>query len=280
MFTVEEKRSFIEWDHPSLSVSRQIELLGFSKGGLYYKPRPMSDYNLTLMDLIDAQHLKTPFYGSRRITAWLKGLGHEVNRKRIQHLMRIMGLEGLAPGPNTSKSHTENKVYPYLLRKMNIDSPNKVWATDITYVRVFGGFVYLVAVIDWYSRFVLSWELSNSLETGFCLTALNKAIESQNQKPEVFNTDQGCQFTSKEFTGALEKKGILISMDSKGRALDNIMVERLWRSLKYEEVYLNDYASKTVSEARLGIEKYLKFFNEERPHQTFNYKTPREVYLA
>lgn len=215
----------MEHNHPNLSLSHQAKLLSLSKGALYYEPVKVSEHNLELMDLIDQQYLKTPYYGSRKMVFALGKMGHAVNRKRVQRLMRLMGLEGLAPGPNTSRPNLEHKIYPYLLRGLTINCPNHVWATDITYIRVFGGFVYLVAVIDWFSRYVLSWRLSNTLGTEFCLEALKEALNYSSEKPMIFNTDQGCQFTSNRFTGFLQDSQILISMDSKGRALDNIMVE-------------------------------------------------------
>lgn len=278
--SLEEKRAAVEYNHPSLSLTHQASLLGLSKGALYYEPVKACEYNLKLMDLIDQQYLKTPFYGSRRMTVALGKMGYSVNRKRIQRLMRLMGLEGLAPGPNTSKPGKEHKIYPYLLRGLAINTPNHVWATDITYVRVLGGFIYLVAVMDWFSRYVLSWRISNTLGTGFCLEALRGALDSSSDKPSIFNMDQGCQFTSNAYTGALEEEQISISMDSKGRALDNIMVERLWRSVKYEEIYLKDYKGKTIKEAKENIKKYFEFYNENRPHQSLGYMTPKQVYYG
>ncbi len=236
----------------------------------------MDPYNLELMDNIDKQYLKTPFYGSRKITVSLRNVGYQVNRKRIQRLMQLMGLEAIYPKENLSKRRHDHKIYPYLLKGLPIERPNQVWSTDITYIRLRSGFMYLTAVIDWYSRYVLSWRLSNTLESRFCVEALEEALENF-CAPKIFNTDQGCQFTSETFLAPLLKRNIKISMDSKGRALDNIFIERLWRSLKYEEVYLKDY--ETVREASLSIGKYFNFFNYERPHQSLEYKTPSLFYL-
>jgi putative transposase len=236
----------------------------------------MDAYNLELMDLLDRQYLKTPFYGSRKMTAYLCGLGHSVNRKRVRRLMKLMRLEAIYPKPNLSKRRHDHKVYPYLLKGVKIDRPNMVWSTDITYIRLRSGFVYLTALIDWYSRYVLSWRLSNCLESEFCVEALLDALDGHPQ-PEIFNTDQGVQFTSENFLSPLLTRKIKVSMDSKGRALDNIFVERLWRSLKYEEVYLNEY--QTVREARESIRRYFSFYNNERLHQALAYETPWSVHF-
>jgi putative transposase len=254
-----------------LSVRRQCELLRVSRSGLYYEPEPTSPEELALMRRIDELHLTYPFYGSRKLAHKLRTEGREANRKRVQRLMRLMGLEAMVPKPNTSEPHPEHPVYPYLLRGLAISRPNQVWATDITYIPMEAGFVYLVAVIDWYSRRVLSWRLSNTLDPSFCVEALEDAL-ARFEPPEIFNTDQGAQFTAAAFTKILRDRGIAISMDGKGRCLDNVFVERLWRSLKYEEVYLHAYNS--VSEARAGIGRYLQFFNEKRPHQALGYQTP------
>ena len=271
------RKEVIDWNHSDISVIRQCQLLGLSKGTLYYKPVPETPYNLDLMELIDKQYLKTPFYGSRRMVAHLGRQGHLVNRKRVQRLMEKMGLVAIYPGPNTSKKNHQHKVYPYLLRGLDISSPNQVWATDITFIRLAGGFAYLVAVMDWCSRMVLSWRLSNSLESTFCIEALEEAIERFGV-PLIFNSDQGCQFTSDAFIGVLKRLGILVSMDGKGRALDNVMIERIWWSLKYEEVYLKGYRDKSMLEAFEGLQEYFKFYNGERPHQSFQGCTPYEVY--
>lgn len=233
------------------------------------------EQELTLLALIDAEYTRHPFYGSRKIKVYLRGLGHKINRKRVQRLMGMMGLAGMAPGPNTSRPHPRHKVYPYLLRGVNVIRPNQVWSTDITYIRLARGFVYLVAVIDWYSRKVLSWRLSNTLDSVFCVDCLEQALQAYGT-PEIFNTDQGCQFTSEAFTGVLLKKEIAISMDGRGRALDNIFVERLWRSVKHEDVNLNGYA--TMSELLMGLAEYFVLYNTERPHQSLGYETPDHVY--
>jgi putative transposase len=226
------------------------------------------------MRMIDEQYLKTPFYGSRRMAAWLAGQGEEVNRKRVRRLMALMGLEAIHPGPRTTVRGPGHKAYPYLLRDLKIERRDQVWSTDVTYIPLDRGFMFLTAVIDWYSRFVLSWRLSNTLDGRFCLEALEAALEGGN--PEIFNTDQGVQFTARAFTGRLEEGGIAVSMDGRGRALDNVFIERLWRSLKYEEVYLKAYRS--VGELEAGLEGWFAFYNHERPHQSLAYRTPAEVY--
>ena len=255
---------------PDVSVRRQCELLSVGRSGLYYEAVPQDAEELEVMRRIDEIHLKWPFYGSRKVSQELR-----VNRKRVQRLMRLMGLEGMAPKPNTSRSAPEHPVFPYLLRKLDVTRANQVWAADITYIPLAHGFAYLVAVIDWYSRRVLSWRLSNSMDTSFCVEALEEAIE-QFGKPEIFNTDQGSQFTAQAFVDVLRSGGVLISMDGKGRCIDNVFVERLWRSLKYEDVYLNVYDA--VVEARGGIGRYFTSFNEVRPHQSLGYQTPDAIY--
>jgi len=227
------------------------------------------------MNLMDAQYLRTPFYGSRRMAAWLCRQGYDVNRKRVQRLMRTMGFEGVAPKPGTSRPSPENEIYPYLLRNLEVTRSDQVWSTDITYCGMQKGFMYLVAIIDWHSRFVLSWELSNTLDTAFCIEALSRALEKA--QPEIFNTDQGSQFTSKAFLAPLKERNIRISMDGRGRALDNIFVERFWRSLKYEWLYLNEYES--VRDLSQGLREYFRFYNTERLHSSLGYRTPEEVYL-
>ena len=258
-----------------IPVWRQCELLGLPRSSYYYDSQRDDSYNLHLMNLIDEQFTTTPFYGVKRMTAWLQRQGEAVNHKRIRRLMRLMGLEAVYPKPRLSFPHQAHSSYPYLLRNLVIDHPDQVWCADITYIRMLHGFVYLVAVMDWYSRSVLSWELSTTLDTQFCISALEKALEVS--QPEIFNTDQGSQFTSREFTGLLEKEDIRISMDGRGRVFDNIFVERLWRSVKYEEVYLHTY--QTVSEARHGIVRYFLFYNRERLHESLGYQTPYEVYV-
>lgn len=228
------------------------------------------------MNLIDKQYTKTPFYGSRKMVVFLVGRGYEVNRKRVQRLMREMGIAGICPGPNTSLRRQEHAIYPYLLRGLSIRWPNQVWGADITYIRLLGGFVYLVAILDWYSRYVLAWRLSNSLESLFCVEALEEALKQGS--PDIFNTDQGCQFTSEDFTKRLKQEEIRISMDSRGRVFDNIFVERLWRTVKYEDVYLKGYRS--MMEAQRGLKEYFQFYNHERFHQALDYKTPAHVYYG
>ena len=268
-----QRLSLIDREHPKLTLVRQCSLLRISRSSLYYQPAPASEEDLVLMALMDRQYLKTPFYGSRRMRAWLRTQGYEVNRKRVRRLMRLMGLEAIYRRPNTSKPAPEHKVYPYLLRGQEINRVNQVWMADITYIPMARGFLYLVAIMDWYSRYVLAWRVSNTMDVDFCVEALEEALSKG--KPEVFNTDQGAQFTSQAFTGALLEQRIQISMDGKGRYLDNIFVERLWRSIKYEEVHLKAYQNGT--EARRGIDTYLDFYNRERPHQALGYRTPGEV---
>ena len=260
--------------HPALSVVRQSALLGISRSSVYYRPVEVSQGDLELMRMMDRQYLATPFYGSRRMAAWLTRLGYRVNRKRVQRLMRTMGLRAIYRRPRTSHPAPGNKVYPYLLQGLDITRPNQVWATDITYLPMAHGFLYLVAIMDWYSRYVLAWRLSNTLDTEFCVAALEEAL--QHGRPEIFNTDQGSQFTSEAFTVVLEREGIRISMDGKGRYLDNLFIERLWRTVKYEEVYLKAYAN--GREAKVGLGAYFGFYNTERPHQALDYRTPAEVF--
>ncbi len=264
----------IELGHPQLSIQRQCALLGLPRSSFYYEPAAESAFNLELMRRIDEQYLRTPFFGSPKMTGWLRRQGYAVNPKRIARLMRLMGLQAIAPGPHTSQKHPEHPIYPYLLHGLAIVRPNQVWATDITYIRMAYGFLYLVAIMDWFSRFVLSWRLSNTLDVGFCLEALEEALGFG--RPEIFNSDQGAQFTSGDFTGALKQQGIQVSMDGRRRAVDNIFVERLWRSVKYEEVYLKDYQD--GNEAFAGLGAYFGFYNTERPHQALNYRTPQEVH--
>ena len=258
-----------------LSIIRQCKLLDLPRSTFYHVPTPVSEADLELMKLIDRCHMKLPFYGSRRMVDWLGDEGHLVNRKRVQRLMRTMGIVAVYPKKNLSRANQAHRVYPYLLRNLNIDRPNQVWATDITYLPMARGFVYLVAVIDWYSRRVLSWRLSNTLDSQFCVDALEDAIATYGT-PEIFNTDQGSQFTSEEFTGVLKREEIQISMDGKGRWLDNVFVERLWRSVKYEEVYLKAYDN--VGHAKQSLDTYFKFYNERRRHQSLDRQTPDSVY--
>lgn len=272
---MEVKREMIEENSPSLSISRQCELIGLARSTLYYEPATESTENLRLMGLIDRRYMQVPFYGSRRMTDWLNEQGEGVNRKRIQRLMQLMGLEAIYPKPRTSEARAEHKKYPYLLRNVEITHPNHVWSTDITYLPLPQGFMYLVAVMDWYSRYVLSWRMSNSMDSSFCVEALEEALKKFG-KPQIFNTDQGAQFTCREFTGRLESAEIQISMDGRGRALDNVFVERLWRSLKYEDIYIWNY--ETVPEMQRGVQRYFRFYNGERPHQSLEKRTPQFVY--
>lgn len=261
-----------------LSVRRQCELVSACRSSLHYESKADESEDLALMRRMDELHLKWPFYGSRRLSQALKAEGHEgVNRKRIQRLMAVMGIEGMAPGPNTSRKAPEHAVYPYLLRKLQICRANQVWAADITYIPMAVGFVYLVAIMDWFSRRVLSWRLSNTLDARFCVEALQQALCGYG-KPDIFNTDQGAQFTAAEFLDVLKEHGVKISMDGKGRWVDNVFVERLWRSLKYEEVYLHAYED--VPEAWSGICRYVDFYNFDRPHSSLGYQTPDAFYLG
>jgi len=270
-----ERRAKVERTGAEVSVRRQCVLLNLARSGVY-RPRPEPDAaDLALMRRIDELYLQKPFYGSRRMTFALKEEGFGVNRKRVQRLMRLMGLEALVPRPGTSKAAPENKIYPYLLRDLTISEPNHVWAADITYIPMAHGFLYLVAVIDWASRAVLSWRLSNTMDSGFCVEALEEALRRYG-KPKIFNTDQGAQFTSAAFTGTLQAAGIAISMDGRGRFLDNIFNERLWRSIKYEEVHLKAYAD--GREARAGIGQWIDFYNHKRPHQAMSNQRPMNVW--
>jgi putative transposase len=257
-----------------LSVSQQCELLGLSRSSYYYEPAKETAENLALMALIDREYTAHPFYGSRRMVTWLQGQGHKLNRKRVQRLMRLMGLEAVYPKPKLSVRGAGHKVYPYLLRNVAIERANQVWSTDITYIPLPDGFMYLTAVIDWFSRYVLSWRLSNTLDVEFCIEALEEALN--HGRPEVFNTDQGVQFTSVSFTSRLEAAGAKVSMDGKGRCLDNVFVERLWRTVKYEEVYL--WRHETVPALQAGLARYFPFYNQERRHQSLDNRTPAEVY--
>jgi putative transposase len=256
-----------------LALSRQCQLLGLNRAALYYQAAPVDAYELELMALLDRQYLRTPFYGSRRMTAWLQTQGHGVNRKRVQRLMQRMGLAAIYQRPRTSRPAPANRIYPYLLRGLRIERVHQVWAADITYIPMARGFLYLVAVMDWVSRYVLAWRLSNLLDASFCIEALEEALRQG--RPEIFNTDQGSQFTDDSFTGVLRGHGVAISMDGRGRYADNIFVERLWRSVKYEEVYLKAYDN--VAQARQGIAAYFEFYNHQRLHQALGYRTPRQL---
>ena len=266
----------VEVTHPHLSVRRQCELLGLNRSTLYYQSARESCLNLELMRLIDEQYMRTPFYGWRRMTAWLRRQGYEINGKRTRRLMGKMGIEAIYPKPSTSQPGKGHKIYPYLLRGLDITHRHQVWSADITYIPLSGGFMYLAAVIDWFTRYVLAWQLSNTLDGHFCLDVLNLALTQG--KPTIFNTDQGAQFTASAFTSILSDAGVRISMDGKGRALDNIFIERLWRAVKYEEVYLNAYES--VSDLTVALERYFHFYNHERLHQSLRYRTPVEVHFG
>jgi putative transposase len=255
-------------------VRRQCELLGLNRSSLYYEPARETGEDLRLMRRIDEQYTACPFYGSRRITAWLIEQGEEVNRKRVRRLMRVMGLEAIYPKPRLSLAGKGHRIYPYLLRGVKVVRPDQVWSTDITYVPMASGFMYLAAVIDWFSRYVIAWRMSNTLDGSFCLEMPEEALRGG--KPEVFNTDQGVQFTASAFTGALEASGVAVSMDGRGRALDNVFVERLWRSVKYEDIYIRGY--ETVPELPRGLARYFAFYNDERLHQSLGYRTPAAVY--
>jgi putative transposase len=257
-----------------LSVRRQCQLLGLCRSSLYYQPAPETPDNLRLMRLLDEEYTAHPFLGSRRLTRWLHRQGEAVNRKRVQRLLRLMGLEAVYPKPKLSTAGRGHRIYPYLLRDVRIERPDQVWRTDITYVPLPQGFMYLAATIDWYSRYVLAWRLSNTLDSSFCLDMLEEALSRG--RPEVFNTDQGVQFTAQAWTGRLEAAGVQVSMDGKGRCLDNVFVERLWRSVKYEDIYLRGYDG--VSELHEGLGRYFPYYNEERPHQGLAYQTPALVY--
>jgi putative transposase len=257
-----------------LSVRRQCELLGLSRSSRYYQPAAETAENLRLMRLLDEEYTAHPFLGSRRLTAWLTEQGEAVNRKRVQRLLRLMGLEAIYPKPKLSAARAGHRIYPYLLRDVSIHRPDQVWSTDITYVPLAQGFMYLAAVIDWYSRYVLAWRLSNTLDGSFCLEMLEEAL--RRGKPEVFNTDQGVQFTAQAWTGRLESAGVKVSMDGRGRCLDNVFVERLWRTVKYEDIYLWRYEA--VPQLRQGLGRYFPYYNDERPHQALGYRTPAAVY--
>lgn len=275
--SITEKQSCIDPGHESLSTMRQCELIELPRSS-YYRPSFLSresEKNLALMRLIDEEYTKHPFYGTRKMRDYLRRQGYKVNRKRVQRLMRKMGLQSIAPKPNTSMSHPDHKKYPYLLRNLDIICPDQVWCSDITYIPLPGGFVYLTAVMDWYSRFVLSWEISVTMDSSFCVSALESAFRRYG-RPEIFNTDQGSQYTSNEFTSTVLDNDVLISMDGKGRFIDNIFIERLWRSVKYEEVYLKEYTS--VDELTKSLKVYFEFYNNERPHAGLGGRTPAEAY--
>jgi putative transposase len=270
-----EKRAMIEPEHPQISVARQCEMLDLPRSGYYRPEREESAETRKIMRLIDEEYIAHPTYGSRKIRDRLRLRGYKINRKRVQRLMRIMGIESLAPWKKTTIADRQHKKYPYLLRGMKINQPNHVWCSDITYVPMAKGHVYLTAVMDWGTRYVLSWELSVTLDDGFCVSALGRALRNH-EKPEIFNTDQGAQYTGNEFTGILKDHFIKISMDGKGRATDNIMIERLWRTLKYDDIYIKDYQS--VEQLIQGLRKFFRHYNEERPHDSLGGRTPAQAY--
>ena len=274
--TIEQKRKAVEPRHSKITTCRQCELLGLNRGSFYYRRCGETQYNEQLMRLLDEQYIETPFYGIDKMTEWLRRQGHRVNPKRVRRLMRQMGLEAVYPRRKRGLSipDKQHKIYPYLLRGVQIIRPDQVWSTDITYIRMYRGWLYLVTVMDWFSRYVLSWEISTTLESEFCVSALKEALSLG--KPDVFNTDQGSQFTSIDFTEVLLEAGVQISMDGKGRVFDNIFIERLWRTVKVEEVYLHDY--QTVTEARYNLGRYFELYNNRRLHQALGYRTPAEVY--
>jgi putative transposase len=272
--TVDKKQKLIEARNRKISVKRQCELIELNRSTYYYNKRPKDFFNFELMKEIDKIYTVIPSYGSPRITNALQSMGYAVNHKRIERLMRLMGIAAICPKPNTSLPEKGHKIYPYLLKNVEINRPNQVWSTDITYIPIKKGFAYLVAVMDWHSRCILSWEISTTMDRKFCIKALKKALKIS--KPEIFNSDQGSQFTSKEFTGCLEKHGVAISMDGKGRAFDNIFIERLWRSVKYEEVYLHNY--KDVQEAKTRLDWYFDFYNNFRLHSSLKWRSPDSIY--
>ena len=271
-----EARSWIDFENDDLSIREQCRLLGIQRSSIYFKPQPETAENLHFMRLMDEEHLKHPARGSRQMVDFLEDQGFDVNRKRVQRLMRKMGIEGMSPKRHTTLRNMGHQVYPYQLRGLEIHRPNQVWCSDITYIPMQQGFMYLVAVLDWYSRYVLSWRLSNSMDVDFCVEALNEALEMAT--PEIFNTDQGSQFTSREHTETLKSHGVVISMDGKGRATDNVMIERLWRTVKYEEVYLKEY--QTGADLYKGLRSYFDFYSRERKHSSLDRQTPSEVYRS
>jgi putative transposase len=273
---VDDKRICIEVGHPTLTIERQCQLVGIGRASFYRQPCRESPENLRVMRWLDEQYLKTPFYGIRKMTERLRQTGEVINHKRVQRLMRLMGIEGMTPKRGLSYANKSHKIYPYLLRGVKVSRPNQVWSTDITYLRLREGWLYLTAVIDWYSRYVLSWSLSNTMDAEWCAETLQAALRFGG-KPDIFNTDQGSQFTSDTFVNKLLENEIDVSMDGKGRALDNVFIERLWRTVKYEEVYAHDYAS--PREAEDNLRRYFAFYNDERIHQHLRYKTPKQVYF-
>lgn len=274
--SAKDLKALVEPEHKKLNIRNQCKIIGLPRSSYYYKELPEQEYNLFLMNRIDELYTEHPTLGSRMMCATLGMEGHVVNRKRIQRLVRIMGLEAIYCKPKTSVANPNHKVYPYLLRNLPISKVNQVWSIDITYIRLLGGFMYLVAILEWYSRYVLSWEISNSLTTDFCISALEKALEIGT--PEIFNSDQGAQFTDVTFIAILNNSNIKISMDGRGRALDNVFIERLWRTLKYEDIYLKDYS--TATELRSGLEKYFNYYSYKRPHSSLDNRTPYGVFSS
>lgn len=276
-FGLKERLRLVEKSDEEFSLREQIRLLTINRSSVYYKPMGISEYDRKLMNLLDEQYTETPFYGVLRMREHLKSKGYHVGKDHVRTLLRSMGLDAIYPKPLTSKMEKEHKIYPYLLRGVKIDKPNYVWSTDITYIRMAEGFAYLTAIIDWFSRYVLSWRLSNTMDVSFCLEALEEAL-SNHSRPQIFNSDQGSQFTSREFVGRLTDAGICISMDGRGRFFDNIFIERLWRTVKYEDIYLHDYRG--IPETKAGLKKYFNFYDEERFHQALDYRTPAQVYFG
>lgn len=269
-------RAWIEPEHPDLTIQGQCRLLGLPRSSWYYQPLGReSDANLRIMRAIDELYLAHPYFGSPRMTEWLRLAGWLVNEKRVARLMRVMGLQAALPGPHTSRAHPERTAYPYLLRGLQIKAPNEVWCADITYVPVQGGYMFLVAVLDWFSRYVLAWELSNTLDSAFCVKALRRALGAHGP-PEISNTDQGAQFTGEDYLGVLREAGVRISMDGQGRALDNVMIERFWWSIKHEDIYRRDY--RDGFGLQQGVARYIRFYNTRRLHQSLGYRTPLAVY--
>jgi len=277
--TIKEKKQRIQTTHPNLSIKKQCDLISLPRSSYYHggSTEQETPENIEIMRFIDKEYTDHPFYGTRQMRNVLRRKGYKINRKRVQRLMRKMGIQSIAPKPNTIKAHPQHRIYPYLLRNFDVTRADQVWCTDLTYIRLAGGFVYLTAVMDWHSRYVLSWELSVTMDNEFCVSALERALRYHGT-PYMFNTDQGSQYTSHEFTKVLKDKDIKISMDGKGRCMDNIFIERLWRSVKYEEIYVNEFQS--AKQLRKSLKKYFYFYNHERPHQSFDGQTPAEIYYG
>lgn len=276
LLNLNQKRLLLDYDEKNLSLRRQCKVFNLNRSSIYYQPIPENLYNVKLMNLIDQKYTQMPYYGVPRMSEHLRQSGYVAGPKLVRRLMRQMELQAIYPKPKTSKPNSEHRIYPYLLRDVTIKKPNHVWSTDITYVRLLNGFAYLVAIIDWFSRYVLAWRLSYSLEVDFCIDCLEEALRYYG-KPKIFNTDQGSQFTSIDFTERLKGNGIAISMDGRGRFFDNIFIERLWRTVKYENIYIQDY--QTIPDARIGLNDYFSLYNTCRLHSSLNYKTPAKIYL-